>query len=85
MNFYPRRFVYSATQVIRKWERDSGVECTPIVALTAYARKEEWQRSIDVGCTAHITKPVKKATLMEAIREYTTIRLRTRHAYGALS
>ncbi len=68
---------YSATRVIRKWERDSGVECTPIVALTAYARKEEWQRSIDVGCTAHITKPVKKATLMEAIREYTTIHLRT--------
>ncbi len=68
---------YSATQVIRKWERDRGVECTPIVALTAYARKEEWQRSIDAGCTAHITKPVKKATLMEAIREYTTIRVRT--------
>jgi two-component system, sensor histidine kinase and response regulator len=61
---------YSATQTIRDWEEDKGVKQTPIIALTAYALKGERQRSIDAGCTAHITKPIKKATLMETIHEY---------------
>lgn len=64
---------YSATQMIRKWEKDKGLKSTPIVALTAHALKEEKQKSIDSGCTSHITKPVKKRILMEAIHQYTTI------------
>ena len=47
-----------------------GAAATPIVDLTAYALKEEVQKSLDVGCTAHVSKPVKKNTLFQTIDEY---------------
>lgn len=60
---------YAATKAIRKWQSERGVGPTAIIALTAYALKEEMQKSLDAGCTAHITKPIKKAQLLEAIYE----------------
>ncbi len=62
---------YTATKAIRKWESEKGVKATPILALTAYALKEEAAKSLESGCTAHITKPIKKAALMAAIYEHT--------------
>jgi signal transduction histidine kinase/CheY-like chemotaxis protein len=62
---------YTATQTMRQWEQEQGCKPTPIIALTAYALKEEIQKSLEVGCTAHLTKPIKKATLMAAIETYT--------------
>ena len=62
---------YSATKAVREWETEQGVKSTPIIALTAYAQTEDTQKSLDAGCNAHITKPIKKATLLEAIDEYT--------------
>ncbi len=60
---------YTATRKIRKWEKDRGLEATPIVALTAYASQEERDRCIEAGCDAHLSKPVKKTELLEAIHE----------------
>ena len=60
---------YTATRKIRKWEKDRGLEATPIVALTAYATQDEKDRSIEAGCDAHLSKPIKKTDLLEAIRE----------------
>jgi len=58
---------YSATRHIRSWEREQGRRHTPIVALTAYALKEDAEKSLAAGCDAHLTKPIKKARLMETI------------------
>ncbi|MEI6314734.1 MAG: response regulator, partial [Syntrophus sp. (in: bacteria)] len=63
---------YTATRAIRSWEKEQGRERTPIVALTAYALKEDVQRSLDAGCDGHITKPLKKATFLNAIAQYAT-------------
>ena len=60
---------YTASRTIRQWERDQQLEPIPIVALTAHALKEDTQKSLDAGCTAHITKPIKKAKLIDTIRE----------------
>ncbi len=60
---------YTATRIIRKFEQERGTKATPIIALTANAFKEDALKSIDAGCTAHLTKPVKKAALFEAIRD----------------
>ena len=67
---------YTATQAMRAWERQKSETRwpsvpTPIIALTAYALKEEAQKSLDAGCTAHLTKPIKKAALMATIQAYT--------------
>ncbi|MDF9407869.1 response regulator [Pelotomaculum isophthalicicum JI] len=61
---------YTATRTIRKWEAENRLAPTPVVALTAYALKEDARKSLDAGCTAHLTKPVKKSILLETIREY---------------
>ncbi len=61
---------YAATREIRKWEKQNSVAETPVVALTAYALKEDTQKSLDAGCNAHLTKPIKKAILLGALAEF---------------
>ncbi len=61
---------YTATRKIRKWESENQVDQTPIIALTAYALKEDEQKSLDAGCTAHLTKPIKKTMLMGTIDKF---------------
>jgi len=65
---------YTATREIRAWEREHRLKETPIIALTAYAYKEDRQKSLEAGCSGHLVKPVKKAGLLEAIAEFTASR-----------
>ena len=58
---------YTATMTIRQWEEQEGSPPTPIIALTAFALKEDEQKSIAAGCNAHLTKPIKKKILLEAL------------------
>ena len=69
---------YSATRRIRQWEGENRARLVPILALTAHALPEEVQKSLDAGCTAHLTKPIRKATLLHAIEEHTMGRVRVR-------
>ncbi len=59
-----------ATAAIRRWEHEQQRRPTPIVALTANAFKEEADKSLAAGCTAHVTKPIKKKTLLATIAQY---------------
>ena len=61
---------YTATGIIRKWEKEKGRDPVPIVALTANSGAEEKKKSLEAGCTGHLTKPIKKKALMEAIQIY---------------
>ena len=61
---------YAATKAIRSWERDHDLPPTPIIALTALALKEEGSRILEAGCNTHLTKPVKKSTLLEVLQAY---------------
>jgi PAS domain S-box-containing protein len=61
---------YQATRAIRQWERDHQRTPTPIAALTANAFHEEAAKSLEAGCTVHLTKPIKKRILLDAIRQY---------------
>jgi len=61
---------YTATKAIREWERTRGCPPLPIIALTAHARQEDVETSKAAGCTAHLTKPIKKTTLLSAVSEY---------------
>ncbi len=63
---------YTAVRKIREWEREHNRPPTPIVALTASALEQGVRESIAVGCIAHLAKPIKKSTLLEAIRRFTT-------------
>ncbi len=61
---------YSATRAIREFERRRGLPPTPIIALSAYAIKEEIEKSLEAGCDAHITKPIDKAKLFEILGNF---------------
>ncbi len=61
---------YTATKTIRAWERDHDLPATPIIALTALALREEGAHILEAGCNTHVTKPVKKSTLLEILHAY---------------
>ncbi|MGA2410012.1 MAG: response regulator [Candidatus Binataceae bacterium] len=61
---------YTAAAAMRAWEREQGIRPTPIVALTGRAMAEDRGRSIEAGCDGHLTKPLRREVLMEAIARY---------------
>jgi len=61
---------YAATRKIRQWEKENGKEETPIIALTASALIRAKERCLSAGCTKYMSKPVKKAKLLEEIAKY---------------
>jgi len=60
---------YAATRMIRQWERDHNRRPCRILALTAYALRNEMEKSLAAGCDGHLTKPISKATLRQAVSD----------------
>jgi signal transduction histidine kinase/BarA-like signal transduction histidine kinase len=61
---------YTATQEIRKWEKQNSKRHTPIIAITAYAMKAEQEKSIAVGCDLHLSKPLLKDKLIAVLDNF---------------
>ena len=61
---------YAATREIRSWERAANAARIPIVALTAHALIGAAGESLEAGCDGHITKPVERKDLVEAIAKF---------------
>ena len=59
---------YEATQAIRAWEREHDLPSTQVIALTALALKEDGVKILEAGCNAHMTKPIKKHTLLGVLQ-----------------
>ncbi len=55
---------YAATQEIRKFN-----PTIPIVAQTAYALEGDREKALKAGCTDYISKPLRKAELIQKISE----------------
>jgi CheY-like chemotaxis protein len=67
---------YAATRQIRISECLREAPGVPIVALTAHNQAEAALKSIEAGCTAHVTKPIRKRALIETIQRYAIDRRR---------
>ncbi len=61
-----------ATRTIREQEAHTGHR-TPILALTAYAAKEDRERCLAAGMDGYLSKPFKAEELRAAIREHCRI------------
>jgi len=61
---------YTATREIRSWESGKGLPGVPIVALTAHALSGARRESMEAGCAEHLTKPVDRKDLIEAIAKF---------------
>ena len=64
----PRLNGFEATRVIREKERVRGGH-TPIVAVTAHARKEDEERCLGAGMDAFISKPIDFKSALLVIGE----------------
>ncbi len=62
----PKMDGYEASKAIRALNRHDA-RAVPIIALTANAFKEDIDRAIACGMSAHIAKPVEMETLLEAL------------------
>jgi PAS domain S-box-containing protein len=61
---------FAATRKFREYERQHDRQPLPILALTADAFEDSVDRSLSSGCSAHLTKPIRRSTLLDAIAKY---------------
>jgi len=61
----PKMNGYEAAAKIRKLDKN-----IPIIAQTAFAMKEDRQKSLDSGCTDYLAKPINRHELREMIDKY---------------
>lgn len=60
---------YSAIKHIRAWEGSKLQDAVPIIALSANVTVDEIEQCLSVGATTHLSKPVRKAVLLDKIQE----------------
>jgi len=60
----------AATRAIRDIELRERRPATPVLALTANAFESDERLSFEAGCNGHLTKPISRERLMQAIREF---------------
>lgn len=63
---------YTATREMRRYEQEAGIPATPILAITAHALAEMGEKSKTAGFTAHVSKPIRKTTLLEVLASYSS-------------
>jgi len=63
----PKLDGYEATRRIKADEKLSKI---PVVALTAYAMKGDRKKTLEVGCSGHIEKPIDPSTFVGEVKRY---------------
>ena len=64
---------YAATRRIRELETGKHRPRLPIVVLSAQDLRAQRRKGALVGCSGHLSKPLRRHELLEAIRAYSTV------------
>ena len=60
----------SGFDVARKLKADEATRSIPIVAVTAFARREDKIRALESGCDGYISKPVKVIEFLRKVETF---------------
>lgn len=71
---------YAATAAIRAWEKTTGRERVPIIAMTANAMAGDRERCIAAGMDDYLTKPFKRDALGAMLAQWFAPLEAQRHA-----
>ena len=74
---------HSAARAIRDLEHETGRPRVPIYALTAFAFRDDAEKTRAAGCDGHLTKPIKKATLLALLEDHLRTLAEQRLSAGA--
>jgi two-component system cell cycle response regulator DivK len=56
---------------VTKWiKEDESLRCIPVIALTAFAMKDDEETIRAGGCVAYIVKPISVSYFLETIQKY---------------
>ncbi|MFZ5748911.1 MAG: response regulator [Pseudomonadota bacterium] len=58
----------SGLDLIQQMKRDSALRAIPIMAVTAYAGREDEERIRAAGANAYVSKPISLARFIEEVR-----------------
>lgn len=58
---------HTACREIRRYEHENNLPPTPVLILTAHSVAAFATESLNAGFTGHLTKPIRKTTLLEAL------------------
>ncbi len=65
-------FEISGLDVIKMFKKNYRLKDIPIIAVTAFAMKDDEQHILEQGASAYLAKPISVASLLENVRKYTS-------------
>ena len=61
----------SGYDIIREIKNDNDLKHIPIIAVTAFAMKDDKQKIMDSGCEEYISKPISINSFLKTVSEFT--------------
>ena len=60
----------SGLDVTRRLKADDSIRDIPIIAVTAFAMKDDEEKILAAGCEAYISKPISIASFLKTVRHF---------------
>ena len=60
----------SGLDIIKSIKQDETIKHIPIIAVTAFAMKDDPQRIMDSGCEAYLPKPISINSFIETVNRF---------------
>ncbi len=58
---------FEATRLIREWERETGADRTPVIAVTAHVLEEEKERCFAMEMDGFVGKPIRRRDFLATV------------------
>lgn len=60
----------SGLDITRKIKAESDIKSIPIIAVTAFAMKDDEEKILQAGCQAYISKPISITPFLDTIKKF---------------